>query len=60
MAARFKGKKAPIKAALLDQRVVAGLGNIYVSEALHRAHIRPDVEARKLVTEERRAVEAPR
>lgn len=49
MAERFKGKKAPVKAALLDQRVVAGLGNIYVSEALHRAHIRPDVEARKLV-----------
>ena len=49
MAERFRGKKAPMKAALLDQRVVAGLGNIYVSEALHRAHIRPDVEARKLV-----------
>ena len=41
MAARFKGKNAPMKAALLDQRVVAGLGNIYVSEALWRAHIRP-------------------
>ena len=37
MAARFKGKTAPMKAALLDQRVVAGLGNIYVTEALHRA-----------------------
>jgi len=49
MAERFAGKKAPIKAALLDQRVVAGLGNIYVSEALHRAHIRPDVEARTLL-----------
>jgi formamidopyrimidine-DNA glycosylase len=49
MAARFKGKTAPMKAALLDQRVVAGLGNIYVSEALHRAHIRPDVAAGKLV-----------
>ena len=49
MAERFRGKKAPIKAALLDQRVVAGLGNIYVSEALHRAHIRPEVEARTLV-----------
>ena len=49
MAARFKGKAAPIKAALLDQRVVAGLGNIYVSEALHRAHIRPTVKAGKLV-----------
>lgn len=49
MAERFAGKKAPMKAALLDQRVVAGLGNIYVSEALHRAHIRPDIEARTLV-----------
>jgi formamidopyrimidine-DNA glycosylase len=49
MADRFRGKKAPIKAALLDQRVVAGLGNIYVSEALHRAHIHPALEAGKLV-----------
>jgi formamidopyrimidine-DNA glycosylase len=49
MAERFRGKKAPMKAALLDQRVVAGLGNIYVSEALWRAHIRPDVPALKLV-----------
>lgn len=37
----FKNKKAPVKAALLDQRVVAGLGNIYVSEALFRAGISP-------------------
>ena len=50
MAAAFRGKKAPIKAALLDQRVVAGLGNIYVAEALHRAHILPMAEARSLVT----------
>ena len=35
------GKAAPIKAALLDQKVIAGLGNIYVCEALHRAHISP-------------------
>lgn len=49
MAARFRGKKAPMKAALLDQRVVAGLGNIYVSEALHRAHIRPTTPAGRLV-----------
>ena len=35
------GKKTPIKAALLDQRIVAGLGNIYVSEALFRAEISP-------------------
>lgn len=38
-----------MKSALLDQRVVAGLGNIYVSEALHRARIRPDVPAGRLV-----------
>jgi formamidopyrimidine-DNA glycosylase len=50
MAEAFAGKKAPIKAALLDQRVVAGLGNIYVAEALHRAHIMPTIEARTLVT----------
>jgi formamidopyrimidine-DNA glycosylase len=49
MAARFKGRAAPVKAALLDQRVVAGLGNIYASEALHRAHIRPQMPAGKLV-----------
>jgi formamidopyrimidine-DNA glycosylase len=49
MAARFRGKSAPMKAALLDQRVVAGLGNIYVSEALHRAHIRPTTAAKRLV-----------
>lgn len=37
----LKGKAAPIKAALLDQRVVAGLGNIYVCEALYRAGVSP-------------------
>jgi formamidopyrimidine-DNA glycosylase len=37
----LRGKKSPIKAALLDQRVVAGLGNIYVCEALHRARLSP-------------------
>jgi formamidopyrimidine-DNA glycosylase len=37
----FAGKKAPLKAALLDQRLIAGLGNIYVCEALHRAHLSP-------------------
>ncbi|MBY0532507.1 MAG: bifunctional DNA-formamidopyrimidine glycosylase/DNA-(apurinic or apyrimidinic site) lyase [Xanthobacteraceae bacterium] len=35
------GRKTSLKAALLDQRVVAGLGNIYVSEALHLAHLSP-------------------
>ena len=35
------GRQAPIKAMLLDQRIVAGLGNIYVCEALHLARIAP-------------------
>jgi formamidopyrimidine-DNA glycosylase len=41
LAAALEGKKTPIKAALLDQRVIAGLGNIYVCEALFRAGISP-------------------
>lgn len=41
LTARLKGRRVPIKQALLDQRIVAGLGNIYVSEALHRAGIDP-------------------
>jgi formamidopyrimidine-DNA glycosylase len=39
--ARFAGRRAPVKAMLLDQRAVAGLGNIYVCEALFRAGIHP-------------------
>lgn len=39
--ARMKGRSTPVKAVLLDQRVVAGLGNIYVCEALWRARISP-------------------
>jgi formamidopyrimidine-DNA glycosylase len=39
---RFKGRKTPVKSALLDQKIVAGLGNIYVAEVLFRAGIRPD------------------
>jgi len=39
--ALFEGKRTPLKAALLDQRLVAGLGNIYVCEALHRAGLSP-------------------
>jgi len=37
----FAGKRAPLKAALLDQRIIAGLGNIYVCEALHRSGLSP-------------------
>ena len=46
--ARLKGKKTPIKSALLDQRVIAGLGNIYVCEALFRAGISPKRLAKSL------------
>jgi formamidopyrimidine-DNA glycosylase len=41
LSAALKGKRTPIKSALLDQRVVAGLGNIYVCEALFRSRISP-------------------
>ena len=41
LAARLANRRAPVKAALLDQRTVAGLGNIYVDEALWRARIHP-------------------
>ena len=48
LGAALAGKRTPIKAALLDQRVVAGLGNIYVSEALFRAGISPRRLARTI------------
>jgi formamidopyrimidine-DNA glycosylase len=41
LAGRASGRKADLKAFLLDQRHIAGLGNIYVSEALHRAGLSP-------------------
>ncbi len=41
LAARLGGRRMPIKAALLDQRIVAGLGNIYVTETLFRARVSP-------------------
>jgi formamidopyrimidine-DNA glycosylase len=41
LSAALEGKRTPIKAALLDQKIVAGLGNIYVCEALFRAAISP-------------------
>ncbi|MBI1202339.1 MAG: bifunctional DNA-formamidopyrimidine glycosylase/DNA-(apurinic or apyrimidinic site) lyase [Rhodopseudomonas sp.] len=45
LAAACAGKKTSLKAALLDQRIVAGLGNIYVCEALYRAHLSPKRQA---------------
>ena len=44
----FAGKRTPLKAALLDQRLIAGLGNIYVCEALHRARLHPEAPAGSL------------
>ncbi len=49
LAARFSGKAQPLKAALLDQKNIAGLGNIYVCEALWRSHLSPLKPAGALV-----------
>ena len=49
LAEKFRGKAAPLKAALLDQQIIAGLGNIYVCEALHRAGLSPKRKSGTLV-----------
>lgn len=49
LAARLAGKRTPLKAALMDQAVVAGLGNIYVCEALWRSGLSPKRAAATLV-----------
>ncbi|HEY1474777.1 MAG TPA: bifunctional DNA-formamidopyrimidine glycosylase/DNA-(apurinic or apyrimidinic site) lyase [Pseudolabrys sp.] len=49
LAAACAGKKTSLKAALSDQRVVAGLGNIYVCEALYRARLSPKRQASTIV-----------
>ncbi|MEO0866234.1 MAG: zinc finger domain-containing protein, partial [Pseudomonadota bacterium] len=46
----FRGRNTPVKSALLDQRIVAGLGNIYVCEALYRAGISPTRKAGRIAT----------
>jgi formamidopyrimidine-DNA glycosylase len=56
LAASLADRRAPVKAALLDQRTLAGLGNIYVDEALWRAHIHPLLPARELGLDEVRAL----
>jgi formamidopyrimidine-DNA glycosylase len=50
LARLLAGRKAPLKAALMDQRLVAGLGNIYVCEALWRARLSPDRKAGTIAT----------
>jgi formamidopyrimidine-DNA glycosylase len=56
LAGALQGRRAPIKAALLDQRTLAGLGNIYVDEALWRARVHPLRPAGELDADEVRAV----
>jgi len=50
LAKLFAGRAAPLKAALMDQRLIAGLGNIYACEALWRAHLSPERAAGSIVT----------
>ena len=56
LAATFAGRRQAIKAVLLDQHVVAGLGNIYVNETLYRARISPFTAAGALTNRQRAAV----
>lgn len=58
LAGRLAGKKAPLKAALLDQRIIAGLGNIYVCEAMWRAQLSPVKPAGRLVRKSGKPTEA--
>jgi formamidopyrimidine-DNA glycosylase len=56
LAERLEGRRAPVKAALLDQRTVAGVGNIYADEALWRARIHPLTSAELLEPDEVKAL----
>jgi formamidopyrimidine-DNA glycosylase len=56
LAERLAGRRAPVKAALLDQRTVAGVGNIYADEALWRARIHPLRPAESLDADEVKAL----
>lgn len=55
---KLRKRKTPIKAALLDQTFIAGLGNIYVDEALWRAGVRPTRRADKVTKKEAAAIAA--
>ena len=50
LAEQLRGRTQPLKTALLDQRIIAGLGNIYVCEALFRSGLAPQKPAGRLVT----------
>lgn len=57
LASLLEGRRSPLKAALLDQRLIAGLGNIYVSEALWRAGLSPLREAGTIAVSGKKAKE---
>ena len=52
LAARAKGRKAAIKNLIMDQRIVAGIGNIYAAEILYRAGVRPTRRAGRVTRAE--------
>jgi formamidopyrimidine-DNA glycosylase len=56
LADKLATRRAPIKAAILDQRTVAGVGNIYADEALWRAQVHPLTPANELTTDEVKAL----
>jgi len=56
LAEKLSGRRAPVKAAILDQRTVAGVGNIYADEALWRARIHPLTPAAALAPDEVKAL----
>jgi formamidopyrimidine-DNA glycosylase len=56
LAEKLATRRAPIKAAILDQRTVAGVGNIYADEALWRAQVHPLTPANELTADEVKAV----
>jgi formamidopyrimidine-DNA glycosylase len=56
LAESLRGRRAPVKAAILDQRTIAGVGNIYADEALWRARVHPLTPADALTPEDVRAL----
>jgi formamidopyrimidine-DNA glycosylase len=56
LAEKLATRRAPVKAALLDQRTVAGVGNIYADEALWRAQVHPLTPAQELTPDEVKAL----
>ena len=56
LAARARGRRVAVKAFLLDQRQLAGIGNIYASEILHRARVHPSRAAGRIVAREWNAI----